>query len=187
MAVCTQCGTPNPDENKFCSGCGAPLVGSEVAAAAAAAAAAVIPEAPAEPEIPVPAAPAEPEAPAPAQPEAPVPELTFDATQPVYTPPQPAEAQAQPVYSPPVYSEQKSAEPVATGGLVAWAIVTILLCWIPGIVALINALGINKCATAEEQQRKISQTKTWCLVGTVLGVVYLIYMYASGTAARLLG
>ena len=84
-------------------------------------------------------------------------------------------------------AQYTSPERLPTGGLIAWAIVTILLCWIPGIVALINALGINKCATAEEQQKKISQTKLWCAVGTALGVLYLIYMFALGGASKLIG
>ena len=172
MAVCTNCGTPNPDGSKFCTGCGAPLVGTEAAAAAAAAAAAVIPEAPAAPEIPVPAEPAAPEAPAPAQPESPVPD-----TPPAYTPPQPD------------FSAPQAPAPVATGGLLAWAIISILLCTIPGIVALLNVLRVNKCATVEEQQRALSQARTWCIVATVLGGLNLIYTIVTGggAAARLLG
>lgn len=64
--------------------------------------------------------------------------------------------------------------PYATGGLVAWSIITILLCTIPGIVALVETTAINKCTTVEEQQKKISSAQTWCIVGTVLGVIYLI-------------
>ena len=183
MAVCTNCGTPNPDGSKFCTGCGAPLVGADIAADVAAAAAAVIPDAPAAPEIPVPADPAVPEAPAPTQPEAPVPELTIDppqpdfsAPQPTYTPPQPDFSTAQPAYAAqqPVYNAPQSVAPVSTGGLLAWAIISILLCTIPGIVALIKVLGINNSATVEEQQQKLSSAKTWCIVATVLGAVALI-------------
>ena len=64
-------------------------------------------------------------------------------------------------YDPPVQE--------STGGLIAWSIITLLLCTIPGIVALVQATGINKCMTRAEQQKKISSTKTWCLVGTILG------------------
>ena len=59
--------------------------------------------------------------------------------------------------------------PQSTGGLIAWGIVTLLLCTIPGIVALVQASGINNCATRAEQEKKISSAKTWCLIGTILG------------------
>lgn len=62
----------------------------------------------------------------------------------------------------------------SNGGLIAWSIVTLLLCTIPGIVALINACGINSAVSVEEQQKKISRAKTWCIVGTVLGVVLCV-------------
>lgn len=64
--------------------------------------------------------------------------------------------------------------PYATGGLIAWSIITLLLCTIPGIVALVKACGINKATTVEDQMARISSTKTWCTVGTVLGVLALI-------------
>ncbi len=184
MVFCAQCGTASEDGSKFCSGCGAPLPQPEVSAAAAAVA---IPEVPAPaPEVPVsaPEAPA-PEAPAPEAPapEASAPELTFDAPQPVYTPPQPVYSQPQTAqtHSQPIYAE--TVPTYASGGLVAWAAVSILLCLIPGVVALINALGINNCATVEEQQKRIANTKTWCIVATALGALSII----SSFATRLLG
>lgn len=60
------------------------------------------------------------------------------------------------------------------GGLIAWSIITILLCTIPGIVGLIYAININKCNTVEEQTKKISTCKTWCTVGTILGILAVI-------------
>ena len=69
--------------------------------------------------------------------------------------------------------------PVPTGGLLAWSIITLLLCTIPGIVALVQTLGINKSATVEEQQKKLSTAKTWCIVGTILGVLAIIGRIAS--------
>ena len=57
----------------------------------------------------------------------------------------------------------------STGGLLAWSIITLLLCTIPGIVALIMTTGINSCATRAEQLKKKANAKTWCIVGTVLG------------------
>ena len=69
--------------------------------------------------------------------------------------------------------------PYASGGLIAWSIVCLLLCLIPGIVALVNAIGINKATTVEEQQKKVKTTKTWCIIGTILGVISLIYTLAT--------
>ena len=63
---------------------------------------------------------------------------------------------------------------VPTGGLMAWSIITLLLCTIPGIVALVNVTKINKAVTVEEQQQKIKNAKIWCTVGTVLGVLAVI-------------
>ena len=176
MALCPNCGADNFNDSKFCAECGFPMPQPEAPAAAAAVA---IPEVPA----PAPEAPAAaPEAPVSA-PEAPAPELTFDAPQPTYTPPQPVYSQPQTTQtnSQPVYAE--TVPTYASGGLVAWAAVAILLCLIPGVVALINALGINNCATVEEQQKKIANTKTWCIVATALGVLSII----SSLATRLLG
>lgn len=62
----------------------------------------------------------------------------------------------------------------ASGGLIAWAIITLLLCTIPGIIALVYAGGINNCATAEQQNKKIASAKLWCTIGTILGVIALI-------------
>jgi len=64
--------------------------------------------------------------------------------------------------------------PVATGGLIAWGIITLLLCTIPGIVGLVQTAGINNCLTYEEQQKKLGSAKTWCTVGTILGGLLLI-------------
>ena len=62
----------------------------------------------------------------------------------------------------------------STGGMIAWSIVTLLLCTIPGIVALVQTCGINSCATRADQEKKLSSAKTWNIVGTVLGGLYLI-------------
>lgn len=65
--------------------------------------------------------------------------------------------------------------PYSTGGLLAWSIVSILLCTIPGIVALVNTVNINKAQTYEEQQQKIAAAKRWCIIATVLGVIYIVF------------
>ena len=62
----------------------------------------------------------------------------------------------------------------STGGMLAWSIVTLLLCTIPGIVALVKTNGINKCTTRAEQEKMISSAKTWNIVGTVLGGLSLL-------------
>ena len=77
------------------------------------------------------------------------------------------------------YSMPQYVQPVSTGGLIAWSIVTLLLCTIPGIVALIYATKINKATTVAEQEQTIKTTKTWCLVGTILGVLAIIGSIAS--------
>lgn len=81
----------------------------------------------------------------------------------------PYQAQPQPRYYVP-----QPVTPVPTGGLLAWSIITLLLCLIPGIVAIVKTTGINKATSVEEQQKLISSAKTWCIVGTVLGVLAMI-------------
>ena len=80
-------------------------------------------------------------------------------------------------YEPPVQE--------STGGLIAWSIITLLLCTIPGVVALIQATGINKCMTRAEQQKKISSTKTWCLIGTILGGLSCVISFIGTLAASM--
>lgn len=67
----------------------------------------------------------------------------------------------------------------STGGMLAWSIVTLLLCTIPGIVALVKTNGINKCTTRAEQEKMISSAKTWNIVGTVLGGINLFVALAN--------
>ena len=67
----------------------------------------------------------------------------------------------------------------STGGMLAWSIVTLLLCTIPGIVALVKTNGINKCTTRAEQEKMISSAKTWNIVGTVLGGLNLLVSLAN--------
>ena len=77
------------------------------------------------------------------------------------------QAYGQQPYYPPV-------QPYATGGLIAWSIITLLLCTIPGIVALVKTTSINSALTPEDQAQRIKSAKTWCIVGTVLGVLAVI-------------
>ena len=89
--------------------------------------------------------------------------LTGNVSQQVYTP-----VQTQPSY----------VTPISTGGMMAWAIVTLLLCTIPGIVAIAKTANVNKSFTYEEQMQKLSSARTWCIVGTVLGILAIIGMLA---------
>lgn len=83
----------------------------------------------------------------------------------------------------PVYTTYTPAaqfvSPYPTGGLMAWSIITLLLCTIPGIVAIVKTAGINKCTTVEQQEQAIRSAKTWCIVGTVLGILAVIVAVAS--------
>ena len=100
------------------------------------------------------------------------------APEPVYTAPENPDPGPQPVYTAPEnpYGAAQFNAPaqVPTGGLLVWAIISILLCMIPGIVALIQVLGVNSAATAEQQQQRLSSAKTWCIIATVLGVLSII-------------
>jgi ribosomal protein L40E len=104
----------------------------------------------------------EPEAPEPSAPE-------LNAQQPVYTAPENPYGAAQ--YTAPT--------PQPIGGLLAWSIISILLCLIPGIVALIQTLSINSAPTGEEQLRKLSTAKTWCIIATILGVIKFLIFFIS--------
>ena len=178
MAVCNHCGTVNPDGVKFCSECGAPFAAAELTAAAAAAVPeipeipAIAPEIPAAPEVPAPEIPAQ---------EATEPALSFDAPQPVYTPPAPSAEQPQYTYTPPQTDFTAAPRPAAypIGGFIAWAVITMLFCWPLGLVALLNAVRINKSATEEEQRQRISRTKTWCIIATA-GCVLGLLSYLGG-------
>ena len=161
MPFCTECGAENPRENKFCTECGKPLTILEA------------------PEPPAPTIFAEAEEPAPEAPAASgEPAPAYAQPSPAYT--KPAASYTQPAGSAPAAEPAPQAgqaspvEPIPTGGLLAWSIISILLCLIPGIVALVQTIGINKCLTAEEQERKAKSAKIWCIVATVLGVLVII-------------
>lgn len=79
--------------------------------------------------------------------------------------------------------EENRMEPYPTGGLMAWSIITLLLCTIPGIVALVMTCNINNAANWEQQQKQIKNAKTWCIVGTVLGCLALLLGIVGALAA----
>ena len=67
-----------------------------------------------------------------------------------------------------------------TGGLMAWAVITLLLSTIPGILAIINVANINKALTEEDQQKKIRMAKIWCGIGTAIGILFIIARMSAG-------
>ncbi len=73
-------------------------------------------------------------------------------------------------YAPPAYG----VEPLPLGGLIAWSVIVILFCLIPGVVALVKVLNINKAQTYEEQMARYNNAKVWLIAGTVLGVLSLM-------------
>ena len=88
----------------------------------------------------------------------------------------PAAAQS-PVYTTYTPSTQY-VSPYPTGGLMAWSIITLLLCTIPGIVAIVKTSKINKCTSVEQQERAIRSAKIWCTVGTILGILLAVVIYS---------
>ena len=82
------------------------------------------------------------------------------------------------------YGQPAAPSKYPSGGLIAWAVVTLLFCRIPGIVALVYALSINSSATVADQQKKISNAKLWCIIGTVLGVLSILLAIVSGVLSR---
>jgi len=91
---------------------------------------------------------------------------------------------------PPAYGQQPGypvAPPPAYGygtpqgtpppNYLVWSIITILLCTIPGIVAIVFSTQVNSkwgmgdAAGAYDASKK---AKTWALVGTILGVVVIV-------------
>ena len=71
-------------------------------------------------------------------------------------------------------AQYTSPERLPTGGLIAWSVLSILLCAFFGGFALYWALSINKCPTAEAQAHAIRMTKRLCiasLAAAVLGCV----------------
>ena len=156
MKYCPYCGTPNEDQNMICEACGAQLTTSEE-----------------------PAPQAEPATYAPVQNAAPAqqpyqqPAQQYQPTQQPYqqTYQQQTQLPFNQTYQQP---SQYAPERYSNGGLIAWSVITILLCTVPGIIAMINACGINSCTTAAQQQGKIKTARVCCIIGTVLGVISLL-------------
>ena len=109
--------------------------------------------------------------------------------------------QQPPVYGqqPPVYGQQPgypAAPPPGYGygtpqgapppNYLVWSIITILLCTIPGIVAIVYSTQVNSkwgtgdAAGAYDASKK---AKMWALIGTILGAVFIAAWIASGIFA----
>lgn len=147
MIKCKYCGGDNPDNNKFCMNCGAPLDHDAKDAAEQ--------QAYEEHHLPVETEVQKPE-PEPEQ----IPTEQYNNVQPPFNP----------AFNMP----GAAVEPVPIGGLIAWAIFVCLGCLIPGAVALFYIFKINKSASVEEQQMLLSRTKKILIAGTVLCVINLI-------------
>ena len=152
MIKCKYCGGENPDDNKFCMNCGAPLD-------------AKAPDAVDHQEWTGNTQPMETQAPAPQ------PESELSAWEPNNGAPM--------EYDQPVNHEVTPMEPVPIGGLIAWAIIDMLGCLIPGIVALVYIFKINKAASYEEQQQLLTTSKRILIVGTVLCVLNLLASFGA--------
>lgn len=150
MSLCPYCGNDNPDTNNFCSSCGAKLM-----------------RAPAKPEVenePI-ETPEETSGCEPPQ----IPEETSDH----WSEPAPAETEAGPAFENSV-NEQQPPEKIPIGGYIAWAIVNILFCTIPGAIGLYFVLKINKAPTQDDQLRAVDSAKKALMIGSVLAALNLL-------------
>lgn len=203
MVVCPYCGKENVDGSAFCSECGAPLKAASEAAATAQmfdqqeAAGSFEPNAGA---FGAQSAASGFDAGSAhdfgGQPETltqPTYDSTFEQTAPSQEPtysqavPSQEPTYSQPVQSSSTYNQPRPGQPgtpqaawqppvapIPTGGIMVWAIITLFLCTIPGVIALVYALSINKAPSVEVQQKKAKYAKIWCTIGTVIGVLALI-------------
>lgn len=98
---------------------------------------------------------------------------------------QPAPYGQQPTYP---YAGGYNAQPAGPPppNYLVWAIISVLLCTIPGIVAIVFATQVNtkwSAGDAVGAQDSSSKAKTWALVATILGglgIVFYIIMFATG-------
>ena len=150
MKKCVYCGGENPDDNKFCMNCGAPMDHDAQDTAEQ--------QEHVEESLPV-------------QTQAPKPA-------PEQVPSAPENYGQQPIVSTGGMSGP-AVEPVPIGGLIAWAIFNTLGCLIPGAIALFYIFKINKASSYEEQQQLLTNTKRILIVGTVLCVLNLFFQFAS--------
>ena len=147
MFICPYCGSENADENKFCDNCGAPL--KERNTDVTVQESSVLNDSSADSYG-----------------------SAGDDSPNSYD--QPYQGGAQNYGSPTYISPGQMVEPIPTGGLVVWAVVVLLLCWIPAAFALYYIFKINKATSYEEQQDLLKKAKTALIIGSVLGVLNLV-------------
>ena len=105
------------------------------------------------------------------------------AAQPAYDQQQPQQPQQPAGYGNSYGNYQlQPVAPVPVGGMIAWSIITIFLCTIPGVVGLVYTLKINKSTSVDDQQKALKTAKIWCTVGTVLGILSIIGTLAANGA-----
>ena len=148
MKICPYCKNENEDNNKFCNFCGAPF--ENEAAKTEETAVETVPD---------------------YEPHDYQPEENND--------PVTAQQSETPVYN--SFSQNnynRPVEPIPIGGYIAWSILVILFCTIPGIAGLVYVLRINRATTVEEQQKNLDTAKKIPMVGTVLAVFNLVTQIA---------
>lgn len=85
------------------------------------------------------------------------------------------------------YNEAPDMRPPMSPTYLPWALIVTLICCMPvGIVAIIYSSLVESRYTSGNyvgSQRASETTKTWCIVGAVLGAIYylfgLLYMFGS--------
>ena len=66
-------------------------------------------------------------------------------------------------------------------GMMAWSIVTLLLCVIPGIVAITKVSKANATHSEDEAQGYLQSAKKWNIAGCIIGVLAIIGMLSNGS------
>lgn len=68
--------------------------------------------------------------------------------------------------------------PVDNTGILVWSILTTLFCCLPlGIVGIVLSSQAKSAVTPEEAQNKLKNAKLMCIIGDVLGFIFLIIYF----------
>lgn len=156
---CNKCGAPLTEGALFCGECGAKVEATATVETTT--------EAPSQGSFTA----------APASEPAPQPQTTYTA---------PSQPQANTTYTAP--QSGPASNVVANGTpMIIWAIVNMVLCCLPlGIVALINAIKIDKAMTQIEADELTKKAKMWNIIATAsaaVGVVIYIILMVIGAAS----
>jgi len=69
-------------------------------------------------------------------------------------------------------------QPVDNTGILVWSILTTLFCCLPlGIVGIVLSSQAKGAATPEEAQNKLKNAKLMCIIGDVVGFIFLIIYF----------